>query len=181
MERMTLRQIPCFKISQQVKSLPHVRPNGRCFYLQALFVVLLLGWLFVPVYLTAGVSPSCQCWSSGSTSTRDGSSVLPPGDHHAPVPEKALRRNQDQHLPLRHLPLPLHFHQDFSELSRLTAGSPDVPPLTGVSLQVDMFSGAVFIQQALGLNIYIAIIALLLITAVYTVTGVPTDESRQTS
>ncbi|TNN01324.1 hypothetical protein fugu_010706 [Takifugu bimaculatus] len=56
----------------------------------ALFVVLLLGWLFVPVYLTAGV---------------------------------------------------------------------------------DMFSGAVFIQQALGLNIYVAIIALLLITALYTVTG----------
>lgn len=38
-------------------------------------------------------------------------------------------------------------------------------------LQVDMFSGAVFIQQALGLNIYVAIIALLLITALYTVTG----------
>lgn len=35
-----------------------------------------------------------------------------------------------------------------------------------------MFSGAVFIQQALGLNIYVAIIALLLITALYTVTGV---------
>lgn len=38
-------------------------------------------------------------------------------------------------------------------------------------LQVDMFSGAVFIQQALGWNIYIAVIALLLITALYTVTG----------
>lgn len=43
--------------------------------------------------------------------------------------------------------------------------------LTSVFLQVDMFSGAVFIQQALGLNIYVAIIALLLITALYTVTG----------
>lgn len=38
--------------------------------------------------------------------------------------------------------------------------------------QVDMFSGAVFIQQALGWNIYVAISALLLITALYTVTGV---------
>ncbi|KAG7277047.1 hypothetical protein CRUP_025457 [Coryphaenoides rupestris] len=56
----------------------------------ALFIVLLLGWLFVPVYLTAGV---------------------------------------------------------------------------------DMFSGAVFIQQALGWNIYVAVIALLSITALYTVTG----------
>ncbi|XP_020563379.1 sodium/glucose cotransporter 1-like isoform X2 [Oryzias latipes] len=35
----------------------------------------------------------------------------------------------------------------------------------------DMFSGAIFINQALGLNIYVAVIALLLITAVYTVTG----------
>lgn len=34
-----------------------------------------------------------------------------------------------------------------------------------------MFSGAVFIQQALGWNIYIAVIALLSITALYTVTG----------
>lgn len=28
---------------------------------QALFVVLLLGWLFVPVYLTAGVSSIIVC------------------------------------------------------------------------------------------------------------------------
>lgn len=34
-----------------------------------------------------------------------------------------------------------------------------------------MFSGAIFINQALGLNIYIAVIALLAITALYTVTG----------
>lgn len=40
-----------------------------------------------------------------------------------------------------------------------------------VSPQVDMFSGAVFIQQALGWNIYVAVITLLLITALYTVTG----------
>lgn len=34
-----------------------------------------------------------------------------------------------------------------------------------------MFSGAIFINQALGLNIYLAVVMLLLITAVYTVTG----------
>lgn len=96
------------------------------FFCQALFVVLLLGWLFVPVYLTAGVSPSLQCSSSGSTSMCDGFNVLPSGDHHAPVPEEALWRNQDQHLPLRHLPLPLRFHKDFSEFSHLKAGSSDV-------------------------------------------------------
>lgn len=39
------------------------------------------------------------------------------------------------------------------------------------SPKVDMFSGAVFIQQALGWNIYASVIALLGITMVYTVTG----------
>lgn len=37
--------------------------------------------------------------------------------------------------------------------------------------QADMFSGAIFINQALGLNIYLAVIMLLLITSLYTVTG----------
>lgn len=43
------------------------------------------------------------------------------------------------------------------------------PPL--LSTQADMFSGAIFINQALGLNIYLAVVMLLLITALYTVTG----------
>ncbi|XP_041815630.1 sodium/glucose cotransporter 1 isoform X1 [Chelmon rostratus] len=38
-------------------------------------------------------------------------------------------------------------------------------------ISADMFSGAIFINQALGLNIYLAVIILLLITALYTVTG----------
>uniref|UniRef100_A0A8D0GYP9 Sodium/glucose cotransporter 2 n=1 Tax=Sphenodon punctatus TaxID=8508 RepID=A0A8D0GYP9_SPHPU len=38
-------------------------------------------------------------------------------------------------------------------------------------ISVDMFSGAVFIQQALGWNIYVSVIALLFITTIYTVTG----------
>jgi len=40
--------------------------------------------------------------------------------------------------------------------------------------QADMFAGAIFINQALGLNIYLAVIILLLITALYTVTGLLT-------
>jgi len=40
--------------------------------------------------------------------------------------------------------------------------------------QGDMFAGGVFINQALGLNIYLAVIILLLITALYTVTGLLT-------
>lgn len=38
-------------------------------------------------------------------------------------------------------------------------------------LQADIFSGAVFIQLAMGLNLYLAIIILLGITALYTITG----------
>uniref|UniRef100_A0A669D9D6 Sodium/glucose cotransporter 1 n=1 Tax=Oreochromis niloticus TaxID=8128 RepID=A0A669D9D6_ORENI len=38
-------------------------------------------------------------------------------------------------------------------------------------ISADIFSGAIFIQQAFGLNIYLAVIALLAITALYTVTG----------
>lgn len=37
--------------------------------------------------------------------------------------------------------------------------------------QADIFSGAIFIQIAMGLNIYVAIIILLTITALYTITG----------
>ncbi|XP_066239447.1 sodium/glucose cotransporter 2 isoform X3 [Saccopteryx leptura] len=43
--------------------------------------------------------------------------------------------------------------------------------VAGFEWNVDMFSGAVFIQQALGWNIYASVIALLGITMVYTVTG----------
>uniref|UniRef100_A0AAQ5ZL03 Sodium/glucose cotransporter 1 n=1 Tax=Amphiprion ocellaris TaxID=80972 RepID=A0AAQ5ZL03_AMPOC len=43
--------------------------------------------------------------------------------------------------------------------------------LTTLSTDRNMFSGAIFINQALGLNIYLAVILLLLITALYTVTG----------
>lgn len=53
-------------------------------------------------------------------------------------------------------------------------GAPALPLVRTCPLllpQVDMFSGAVFIQQALGWNIYASVIALLGITMVYTVTG----------
>uniref|UniRef100_A0A4W3GZI7 Sodium/glucose cotransporter 1 n=1 Tax=Callorhinchus milii TaxID=7868 RepID=A0A4W3GZI7_CALMI len=38
-------------------------------------------------------------------------------------------------------------------------------------ISADMFSGAIFIREALGLNIYVAVVILLAITALYTVTG----------
>lgn len=105
------------------------------------------------------------------------------GGHHARVPEEEVWRTANSRLPLRALPLPLHLHQDLSEWRRQ-----QVQPLscaqnlTGVYFyfffpsdpspsQADMFSGAIFINQALGLNIYLAVIVLLAITALYTVTG----------
>uniref|UniRef100_A0A3Q2QTY8 Sodium/glucose cotransporter 2 n=1 Tax=Fundulus heteroclitus TaxID=8078 RepID=A0A3Q2QTY8_FUNHE len=91
----------------------------------ALFIVLLLGWLFVPVYLTAGVIT---------------------------MPQYLKKRFGGTRISL-YLSIISLFLYIFTKIS------------------VDMFSGAVFIQQALGWNIYVAVIALLLITALYTVTG----------
>ncbi|KAL4647399.1 sodium/glucose cotransporter 2 isoform X1 [Arapaima gigas] len=91
----------------------------------ALFIVLLLGWLFVPVYLTAGVIT---------------------------MPQYLRKRFGGGRISL-YLSCISLFLYVFTKIS------------------VDMFSGAVFIQQALGWNIYVAVIALLSITALYTVTG----------
>uniref|UniRef100_A0A8C7TF40 Solute carrier family 5 member 2 n=1 Tax=Oncorhynchus mykiss TaxID=8022 RepID=A0A8C7TF40_ONCMY len=91
----------------------------------ALFIVLLLGWLFVPVYLTAGVIT---------------------------MPQYLKKRFGGTRISL-YLSVISLFLYIFTKIS------------------VDMFSGAVFIQQALGWNIYVAVIALLSITALYTVTG----------
>ncbi|XP_056906236.1 sodium/glucose cotransporter 2 isoform X1 [Takifugu flavidus] len=112
---------------------PHPKPNRSQLQKnirelcssQALFVVLLLGWLFVPVYLTAGVIT---------------------------MPQYLKKRFGGARINI-YLSVISLFLYIFTKIS------------------VDMFSGAVFIQQALGLNIYVAIIALLLITALYTVTG----------
>ncbi|PNI17931.1 SLC5A2 isoform 4 [Pan troglodytes] len=91
----------------------------------ALFVVLLLGWLFAPVYLTAGVIT---------------------------MPQYLRKRFGGRRIRLYLSVLSL-FLYIFTKIS------------------VDMFSGAVFIQQALGWNIYASVIALLGITMIYTVTA----------
>lgn len=41
-----------------------------------------------------------------------------------------------------------------------------------MSPQVDMYAGAIFIQQSLHLDLYLAIVGLLAITALYTIAGV---------
>ncbi|XP_056408318.1 sodium/glucose cotransporter 2 [Hyla sarda] len=91
----------------------------------ALFVVLLMGWIFVPVYLTAEVMT---------------------------MPEYLKKRFGGERIQLYLTGLSLAMYI-FTKIS------------------VDMFSGAVFIQVALGWNIYLSVIALLVITTIYTVTG----------
>ncbi|XP_023689201.1 sodium/glucose cotransporter 2 isoform X1 [Paramormyrops kingsleyae] len=91
----------------------------------ALFIMLLLGWLFVPVYLTAGVIT---------------------------MPQYLKKRFGGNRISL-YLSVISLFLYIFTKIS------------------VDMFSGAIFIQQALGWNIYVSVIALLSITALYSVTG----------
>ncbi|XP_059213874.1 sodium/glucose cotransporter 1 [Centropristis striata] len=91
----------------------------------ALIVVVILGWLFVPIYIKAGV---------------------------VTMPEYLKKRFGGQRIRIYLSVLSLFLYV-FTKIS------------------ADMFSGAIFINQALGLNIYLAVIMLLAITALYTVTG----------
>ncbi|KAM6289079.1 sodium/glucose cotransporter 2-like [Aegotheles albertisi] len=91
----------------------------------AMFIVLLLGWVFVPIYLRAGV---------------------------ATMPEfLALRFGGSRIRPA---------------LAALSLGL-----YISTKLSVDMYSGAIFIQEAMGWDLYAAVGALLGVTGVYTVTG----------
>ncbi|XP_033503286.1 sodium/glucose cotransporter 1 [Epinephelus lanceolatus] len=91
----------------------------------ALIVVVILGWLFVPIYIKAGV---------------------------VTMPEYLKKRFGGQRIRIYLSVLSLFLYV-FTKIS------------------ADMFSGAIFINQALGLNIYLAVVMLLMITALYTVTG----------
>ncbi|XP_055454948.1 solute carrier family 5 member 4-like [Psammomys obesus] len=91
----------------------------------SVFMVLLLGWIFVPIYIKAGVMT---------------------------MPEYLRKRFGGKRLQIY-----------FSILSLFL--------MLAIKISSNIFSGAIFIQLALGLDIYLAIFILLAITAVYTVTG----------
>uniref|UniRef100_A0A668TXY0 Sodium/glucose cotransporter 1 n=1 Tax=Oreochromis aureus TaxID=47969 RepID=A0A668TXY0_OREAU len=91
----------------------------------SLFVIVMLGWIFVPIYIRAGIIT---------------------------MPEYLKKRFGGQRIRIY-----------LSLLSLLL--------YVFTKISADILSGALFIQQALGLNIYLAVIALLAITALYTVTG----------
>ncbi|XP_071849496.1 sodium/glucose cotransporter 4-like isoform X2 [Apostichopus japonicus] len=95
------------------------------FELNGMFVLFLLGWVFLPVYLSAQVYTT---------------------------PEYLRKRFGGQRIRVY-----------FACFTLVTS------VLTKIS--VEMYAGALFIQQTLGWNLYISTVALLLLTAVYTITG----------
>lgn len=90
-----------------------------------MIMVLLLGWLFLPIYIASRVTT---------------------------MPEYLQKRFGGKRIPLFLCVLYL-FIYIFTKIS------------------VDMYAGAVFIQQALQWNIYLAVVLLLGITALYTIAG----------
>ncbi|XP_044514831.1 solute carrier family 5 member 4-like [Gracilinanus agilis] len=90
-----------------------------------LLLIQVLGWLFVPIYIKAGV---------------------------VTMPEYLMKRFGGKRLQIY-----------FSLLSLFSC--------VAMKISSDMFSGAIFINLALGLNIYLAILLLLAITAFFTITG----------
>ncbi|CAF93455.1 unnamed protein product, partial [Tetraodon nigroviridis] len=115
----------------------------------ATWVLIALGWLFVPVYISSGV---------------------------VTLPEylgKRFWRTEDSHLHVCSVAHPLRFHQTIREThTRAQTGCPPGVPLERLCLpQADIFSGALFIQVSLGWDLYLSTGILLLITAAYTVTG----------
>ncbi|XP_042293915.1 sodium/myo-inositol cotransporter 2 isoform X1 [Sceloporus undulatus] len=90
-----------------------------------MFCVLVLAWLFLPIYIAAGVTT---------------------------MPEYLQRRFGGKRIQI-FLAILYLFIYIFTKIS------------------VDMYAGALFIQQALHWDLYVAVIGLLIITAVYTVAG----------
>ncbi|XP_071167276.1 sodium/glucose cotransporter 4-like isoform X1 [Mytilus edulis] len=93
--------------------------------LNGLFCLLLLGWLFVPVYIASGVFT---------------------------LPEYLKKRFGGQRLQVYMSVLSLIIYV-FTKIS------------------VDMYAGSIFIQQAVGWDLYTGVIVLLAISAIYTISG----------
>ncbi|XP_040859647.1 sodium/glucose cotransporter 1 isoform X1 [Ochotona curzoniae] len=91
----------------------------------ALIMVIVLGWVFVPIYIKAGV---------------------------VTMPEYLQKRFGGKRIQVY-----------LSVLSLLL--------YIFTKISADIFSGAVFIQLALGLDLYVAIVVLLIITGIFTITG----------
>ncbi|XP_004869353.1 sodium/glucose cotransporter 4 [Heterocephalus glaber] len=104
-----------------------VRDLGNFFslYSQAVFLLLALGWVFVPVYIAAGV---------------------------VTMPQYLKKRLGGQR-------------------NQVYMSVPSLILYIFTKISTDIFSGALFIQMALGWNLYLSTVILLVVTAVYTITG----------
>lgn len=95
------------------------------FELNALIILQVLGWVFLPVYLASGI-----------------------------------------------FTLPEYMEKRFGGIRiRMIIATISLILYIFTKISVDLYSGALFIEQALGWNLYVAIVVLLCITALYTVTG----------
>ncbi|KAK3595789.1 hypothetical protein CHS0354_025425 [Potamilus streckersoni] len=95
------------------------------FELNAIFILMILGWLFVPVYIAAGVFT---------------------------MPEYLRKRFGGQRIRIYLAVLALLLYV-FTKIS------------------ADLYSGALFITQSVDINLYIAVIILLAVSALFTITG----------
>ncbi|XP_072164790.1 sodium/glucose cotransporter 4-like [Diadema setosum] len=95
------------------------------FELNALIILQILGWVFLPVYLASGIFT---------------------------LPEYLQKRFGGVRL-------------------RMIIAFVSLILYIFTKISVDLYSGALFIEQALGWNLYVSILVLLAISAVYTVTG----------
>lgn len=99
--------------------------NGAAWELNALFLLQLLGWVFIPVYIQSDVYT---------------------------MPEYLAKRYSGRRLQVYFAVLSLSLYI-FTKLS------------------VDLYAGALFIQESLGWDLYLSIIFLIAMTALLTVTG----------
>lgn len=157
-------------------------------------MVLLLGWVFLPIYISSGVRQlkyHTLCpWVILSIYSISELSLSSPGDDHARILAEAVWGQENPVVLSRPLLIYLHLHKNIGiiQIHRNSSLSHVkkyiylyfLPYIhhTCVSLcvflaQVDMYAGAMFIQLALQWNIYLAVVLLLSITALYTVTGCP--------
>ncbi|XP_030726258.2 sodium/glucose cotransporter 4 isoform X1 [Globicephala melas] len=104
---------------------PHQRSHRTEIRPVATWLLLALGWIFVPVYIAAGV---------------------------VTMPQYLKKRFGGQRIQVYMSVLSLILYI-FTKIS------------------TDIFSGALFIQMALGWNLYLSTVILLVVTAVYTITG----------
>lgn len=86
-------------------------------------MVLLLGWLFLPIYIASGVKHPRHVPTTQSKSgffvlipLSHHPTLLPAGEDHAGVPTEALRWQENAALHRHPVSIHLHFHKDIGKI-----------------------------------------------------------------